>query len=172
MTVTVFENRTAKSLVVTLEPNEERHEVPRLARIGVRYSFPEGETDRTFASIGEHDIRFWCDSQEREVEIVHPTPFDLLLYDMCVKLGFCGGLVNDTPTHVTDLLPTAGVVTAEEFAELAISAECDRQSPPEKHLRWLALLTAAFIEHMGASSVSAASLTQNLAEPFDLPQPI
>lgn len=167
MPVTVFENTTSKPLTFVLEPNDERYEVPVLARVGVRYSFEDGAVNRTFADVGQHVIRFWCDCQNRDVEIVHPTPFDLLLRDVCVRLGFCGGLVNGKPTHVTDLLPDVGVVTAEEFAKLVISAECDRQSPPDKQLRWVTVLTDAFVEHLGAASAPAESLVQNLAQPFD-----
>jgi len=167
MPISVFENRRKEAAPFILEPNEERYELPPLARIGVRYSFEEGELDRTFAEFGEHRISFWCDSQDRQVEIIHPTAFDLLLWDICVGAGFCGGLVNDEPTQVTDLLPATGIVTAGEFAELVIRAECDRQSPPDKHLRWIALLEAKFIQHMKSASVPAETLVQNLAQPFD-----
>jgi hypothetical protein len=68
---------------------------------------------------------------------------------------------------VTDLLPEVGVVTAEEFARLAIGAECDVQSPPDKQARWVAQLSTAFIERMGAPSVAAEALVQNFAQPFD-----
>ncbi len=138
-----------------------------LQEFGVRYSFDEGTVERTFADFGGGMIRFWCESQNREVELVYPTPFDLLLFDVCVRLGFCGGLVNDKPTHVKGLLPATGTVTAEQFARLAISAECDQRSSPDKEARWEAKLVAAFIEHLGAASVPAESLVQNLAQPFD-----
>jgi hypothetical protein len=167
MPIAVFENNTTKPLTFVVEPSNEQYEVPVLARVGVRYSFEDGVVDRTFADVGEGIVRFWCDSQSREVELVYPTPFDLLLTDVCVRLGFCGGLVNDKPTHVTRLLPTTGIVTAEEFARLAISAECDQRSSPDKELRWEVLLVAAFIEHLGAASVPAESLVQNLALPFE-----
>ena len=87
MPVAVFENTTPKPLTFVLEPNDEQYEVPVLARVGVRYSFEEGAVDRTFADVGEHVIRFWCDSKDRDVQIVHPTPFDLLLWDVCVSLA-------------------------------------------------------------------------------------
>lgn len=169
MPVAVFENTTSRPLTFVLDPNGERYEVPVLARIGVRYSFEDGAVDRTFADVGERSIRFWCDSQSRDVEIVHPTPFDLLLWDMCVRLGFCGGLVNDKPTRVVDLLPTVGRVTAEEFAELAISAESDQPGPRDEHRRWVEILSAEFVKRMGASSMPAAALVRNFAQPFDGP---
>jgi hypothetical protein len=167
MQVTVFENTTEKSLTFILEPNEQQYELPRLARIGVRHSVNDGVMGRTFADLGEHRIRFWCDSQDPEVEIVYPTSFDLLLWDMCVNLGFCGWTVNGQPTHVVDLIPKAGMITAEAFARLAISADGDDQGTAEQHQRWIDRLSAAFIKHMGALSVPAQNLTQNLAQPFD-----
>jgi hypothetical protein len=167
MPVAVFENTTTKPLTFVVEPNNERYEIPVLARVGVRYAFEDGVVDRTFADVGEGMIRFWCDSQSREVELVYPTPFDLLLRDVCVRLGFCGGLVNGKPTHVTGLLPVTGIVTAEAFARLVISAECDQGSSPDKALRWTDLLVASFIEHLGAESAPAGSLVQNLAQPFE-----
>ena len=133
MPITVFENTTAKSLTFILEPDEQQYEVPRLARIGIRYSATEGVTGRTLVDIGEYGMRFWCDSEDREVEIVYPTPFDVLLWDMCVNLGFCGWSVNGKPIRVVDLVPTAGVVTAEEFAKLAIIAEDDDQPTAEQY---------------------------------------
>ena len=167
MPVSVFENSNQEVLTFTLEPNGEQYELPHLARIGVRYSLNDGAPDRTFADMGKHSIRFWCDAPSREVEIIYPTPFDLLLADMCVRLGFCGGLVNGKPMHVTDLLPSTGAVTAEKFAELAISAESDVKSPPDKHLRWVSVLSEAFVRHMGADAVPAEALVQNFARPFD-----
>ena len=167
MPISVFENSREETIPFILEPREERYELPLLARIGVRYSFGEGEVDRTFTDFGTHNIRFWCDSRNLQVEIIHPNAFDLLLWDICVGAGFCGGLVNDKPTHVTDLLPATGMVTAQEFAELTIRAECDKQSPPHKHLRWIALLEAIFIKHMKSASVPAETLVRNLAQPFD-----
>lgn len=167
MPVSVFENRTEEVLTFILAPNEEQYELPYLARIGVRYFLNSGAPDRTFADMGKHSIRFWCDTPSREVEIIYPTPFDLLLADVCVRLGFCGGLVNGTLRHVTDLLPSTGAVTAEEFAELAISAESDVKSPPDKHLRWASVLSEAFVKHMDADAVPAEALVQNFAQPFD-----
>lgn len=167
MPIAVFENTTDKPLTFVLEPRREQYEVPVCAKVGVRYFCEEGAVERTFVDIGDGVIRFWCDSQDRDVELVNPTPFDLLLRDVCVRLGFCGGLVNDKPTHVTDLLPATGLVRAEEFAKLAISAECDQRSSPDKEARWSAMLAAAFIEHLGATAVPADSLVQNSALPFD-----
>jgi len=167
MPVAVFFNGEPRPLTLIIEPNDERYEVPHLAKLGVRYTSESGTADRTFADIGEHAIRFWCDSPTREVEIVFPTEFERLLWDICVNGGFCGGIVKGQPTRVTDLLPTTGTVTAGEFATLAIRAECDEQSPPDQHRRWKAQLEAQFLKHLGSESVPAEALTLNLANPFD-----
>jgi len=167
MPISVFENTFDEPITFFLEPNDERHELAPLARIGVRYSFAPDQVDRTFADVGRHGIRFWCDTADREVEIVYPNAFDLLLHDICVKGGFCGGLVKDQPIYATDLLPTNGIVTSEEFATLVLRAEGDGGSPPGKIERWSALLQSKFVEHMGHSSVSAETLVRNLAQPFD-----
>ncbi|MES2175894.1 MAG: hypothetical protein V4523_18395 [Pseudomonadota bacterium] len=151
----MFENRFEEPIIFVLEPGEVRHELPPLARIGVRYSSGSQGFDRTFTDIGERTIRFWCGSDEREVEIVKPNAFDLLLWDICVKGGYCGG-----PTaHVTDLLPSKGVVTAAQFATLVVEAEGDGGNEG-----WLA---TKFAEHMGSSSAPAEMLVQTLENPFD-----
>ena len=167
MPISVFENSFDEPITFFLEPNDEQHQLAPGARIGVRYSFAPDQVDRTFADVGARGIRYWCDSEHREVEIVYPDAFDLLLHDICVKGGFCGGLVKDQPIHGTDILPTTGIVTAEEFATLVLRAESDGGSPPAKVERWSAMLQSKFVEHLGHSSVSAGALVQNLAQPFD-----
>lgn len=167
MPISVFKNYFDEPITFLLEPNGEQYELAPQARIGVRYSFAPDQVDRTFAYVGRHDITFWCDSEHREVDIVHPNAFDLLLHDICVKGGFCGGLVEDQPIHVTDILPTKGVVTPEEFATLVLQAEGEGGRPPANVERWSARLQSKFVEHMGQSPVPAEALIQNLAEPFD-----
>ena len=167
MPISVFENHRDEAVPFLLEPNDERYELPPLARIGVRYSFGEGEVHRTFSYVGTHGISFWCDSQNRQVEIIHPNAFDLLLWDICVVEGCCGGPVNGQPTHVTDLLPATGMVTAHQFAELVIRAEDGEQSAPDQYLRSIARLEAKFIQYMKSASVPAETLVQNHTQPFD-----
>ena len=119
MPISVFENRVEEPVTFILEPGEVQYALPPLARIGIRYSFGPGAVDRTFAYIGHCTIRFWCDSEVRDVEIVQPNAFDLLLWDICVKGGCCGG----PATHVTDLLPSQGVVPAEDFSSLVLQSD-------------------------------------------------
>ncbi|WP_137864532.1 MULTISPECIES: hypothetical protein [unclassified Sphingomonas] len=156
MPISVFENGSEEPVTFILDPGDVHHELPPLARIGVRYSFGLGLVDRTFADIGERTIRFWCEGEMRDVEVVQPNAFDLLLWDICVKGGCCGGPAS----HVTDLLPSNGIVTAAEFASLVIQAEGGGGNE-----EWLA---AKFVERMGSSSMPAQALVQNLAQPFDV----
>ncbi|WIA55229.1 hypothetical protein N6H05_19670 [Sphingobium sp. WTD-1] len=152
----MFENRFDEPIIFILEPGEVRYEISPLARIGVRYSFEAGIVDRTFAYMGERTIEFWCHSDDREVEIVEPNAFDLLLRDICVMGGYCG-----RPTvHVTDLLPSKGFVTAAEFATLVVEAEGGGGNES-----WLA---SKFVERMGSSCVPAEILVQTLDNPFDV----
>ena len=167
MPISVFKNHSNETISFTLEPDEERYELPLLASIGVRYSFGEGEIGRTFSYVGGNSISFWCDSQNRQVEIIHPNAFDLLLWDICVVEGCCGGPVNGQPTHVVDLLPATGMVTAHEFAQLVIRAEDGEQSAPDQYLRWIARLEAKFIQYMKSASVQAETLVRNHTQPFD-----
>lgn len=155
MPVSVFENRFEAPLKFSLEPGDETYELPPLTKVGVRYSFALGEVNRTFADFSEGHIRFWCNAEARDVEITYPSPFDLLLWDICVNGGCCGG----PAAHVTDLLPKHGTITATEFAQLVIQAEEGGSNEA-----WLA---TKFTEHMGQSSAAAEALVQNLANPFD-----
>lgn len=150
-----------------IEPGEEAYELPPLARIGVKYVFGPDSNDRVLTDIGECEIRFWCDSRERQVEIVHPHAFDRLLWDICVHQGCCGALVDGEPVHVTDLLPANGVVTAARFAELVIQAEGEADAAPASIAQWKARLSALFVQHMGGASAQAEALVGNLAQPFD-----
>lgn len=167
MQVSIFENSGDDPLTFTIEPCDQRYEVPPLAKIGVRYAFADGTANWTSTDVGKHSISFWCDAAEIEVEIVHPGAFDRLLWALCVGHGFCGGIVNDEPAHVTDRLPSGGVVTAKQFALLAIACEGDGEEEPARRDRWVASIVALFREHMCADSVPTERLTRNYANPFD-----
>jgi hypothetical protein len=58
-----------------------------------------------------------------------------------------GRLLWQATSHVTDLLPSNGVVTAAEFANLVIQAEGGGGNE-----EWLA---AKFVERMGSASMPA-----------------
>jgi len=162
----VFENRNEATLILTVRPWEHRHEVPHLAAAGIRYAVTEGLEDRSHSSVSELEIDFWCNADSYEIDIVHPSPTDRLLWEICLKGGWCGGLVEGEPTHVLDLLPASGDVTAEEFATLTMRADGWPSSEPleEKHLRWL---QDKFVEHLGGPSADVALLHHVTRRPFD-----
>ncbi|KQN36474.1 hypothetical protein ASG37_12765 [Sphingomonas sp. Leaf407] len=166
MPVVEFENRKQRPLVLSIEPTGDRIEVPPLGRAAIRYSLPEHAEDRYHAAIGEHRIDVWCDAGDYEVDIVPPSPSDRLLWAICVELGYCGGVVDGEPVTVTDLIPAAGVMTAGEFAELAIRADgWPASSPlPDNALR---RLQTKFVECFGRTSVEADVFHRVTRRPFD-----
>jgi hypothetical protein len=167
MQVSIFENSGDDPLTFTIEPCDQRYEVPPLAKIGVRYAFADGAANWTRTDVGKHSISFWCDAAEIEVEIVHPGAFDRLMWQLCPKLGFCGSFVNGEDRHVTDLIPAGDTVTAAEFALMAIEAEGFGDDEAAARERWLPRIEALFCEYMGADPVPAEALRWNLANPFD-----
>jgi hypothetical protein len=170
MPIVDFENVDEAVLVLVIMPCGERHEIPHLARAGVRYALREGSEDRCYSGVSKHQIEFWCDADSYEIDIVLPSAYDKLLWDICLSGGWCGGLVDGKPTHVNDLLPASGTVTAQEFARLTVKADGwpASEPPKERHLRWL---EAKFIEHLGSQTVDAKVLRQNLTLPFERDAP-
>src|SRR3954467_564364 len=149
MPTAAFENRNEAPLTLVVEPGGDRVEIPHLATVGIRYSLKDGAEDISTAVVGQYEIQFWCNADRYEIDLVPPSPFDRLLWDICVKSGFCGGIVNGEPTHVEDLLPKDGLISAETFAPLAIRAEGDAPVDDERHSRWMRMLEAKFIQHFG-----------------------
>jgi hypothetical protein len=165
MPIAEFENREESPLVLTVQPWGDKHEVPHLATAGIRYSLKKGAEDRCYTVVAEGTAEFWCNADGYECEVVHPTPFQRLLWEICVKRGWCGGIVNDNPTTVDDLLPRHGKISARQFAELTMRADGWPDGEPfeEQHLRWL---QAKFVEYVGAESVDAVELLRNVERPF------
>lgn len=84
------------------------------------------------------------------------SAYDDLRRHICVELGFCGSIKDGLPLHVDDLIPSEGVVTADQFAEFAFQAEgLDPRSDP-KQLK--AAIKAAFINLLGSHTVDATAL--------------
>ena len=166
MPIIEFENYREITLTLSVQPSDESHELPPLARAGIRYTLKEGAEDRCYSSVSDRRIEIWCDAESYEIDIVYPSPFDRLCSDICLHGGWCGGIVDGKPTVVDELLPSTGPVTAEEFARLAVRADGwpEAEPLPEKHLRWI---EAKFIEHLGADAVDVEALRPNLARPFD-----
>lgn len=166
MIILAFENWHETPLTIVVEPGGDEHEVPHLATAGIRYAPKEGAADRTTCVMSESRVEVWCDADHHEIEIVHPSAFDRLSWEICVGGGWCGGIVEGEPTTVDDLLPVSGTVSARDFAKLVIRADGwpESDAAPEKHLRWLEM---KFIERLGAVSVDALTLRRNLARPFE-----
>lgn len=86
-------------------------------------------------------------------------PFDALMHEVCVKLGWCGSVVDGRPTHVTDFLPEKGAVTADQFVSWLF--EADGIDPNDDLSKWqthIDGLRDAFIRHMGRASVDVDRL--------------
>lgn len=166
MTILTFDNGEKEPLILVLEPADEEYSIPHLATAGVRLMAEDGVEQRFSCTVDERRIALWCDSPNYEVEIVYPSPFDLLLRDICVRLGYCGGIVDDAPCIVDDLLPSSGTVTARQFAEAAIRADGDSPEEPmsETRIGWLEEAFARFFDPAG---VPAESLRRNLRLPFE-----
>jgi len=81
------------------------------------------------------------------------SSYDALLDYICVDLGFCGSTKAGRPLHVSDLVPAAGMVSADQFVEWVFQAE--GVAPALEHQ---AVLRAAFVRFMGAAAVDASRL--------------
>lgn len=89
--------------------------------------------------------------------MAHPNAFDGMMYEFCVRLGWCGCVKDGRPLHVSDLIPKAGSVPADEFVRWLIMADGldpDQVSAPE-----LTQLRAVFVKHMGVGLVEANRLS-------------
>lgn len=81
----------------------------------------------------------------------HPNKFDGMMNEYCVGLGWCGSF----PLHVTDFVPAAGSVSADDFVDWLIRAEqADLRSSRRARQR----LRDVFVRHMGAEAVDASEL--------------
>jgi hypothetical protein len=87
------------------------------------------------------------------------TRYNALMGEVCVRYGFCGSCVDGTPSHVGDLIPSSGPVTADQFVDwLVIADGLDLTSFSEHRKPLKRQLRAAFIKHMGAEVVDASDL--------------
>lgn len=167
MPVATFRNYEDSILEFTVEPASNRYEVPHLATIGIRYESKSGASDGTHTDISSNSIAFWCDAESYEIDIAYPTAYDLLSWDVCAKLGFCGGFRDDQHVTVSKLLPKSGLVSATDFALLVLEAEGATAKTEAQRLRFQKMLEEAFVRHLGPGPVEASSLTRNLALPFE-----
>ena len=82
-----------------------------------------------------------------------------MMHDVCVGMGFCGGVVDGESRHVVDYIPISGVVTADQFASWVLEAEgmsLERGDPFWSELR------AVFVKHMGSAAVDSDALKGGL----------
>ena len=80
--------------------------------------------------------------------------YDKLLEEVCVRLGFCGSVVDGQPLHVDQFLPQSGVLTIEAFADALFKAEgWDPAGSEAKAFR--SSVHEAFVRHMGGSEMDA-----------------
>ncbi|SER60650.1 hypothetical protein [Sphingobium sp. YR768] len=166
MAIIEFENGDETTLILVVEPWGDRHEVPHLARVGLRYVLSENAEDRSYSVVSERKIELWCNADSYDIDIVFPSPCDMLMWDICVRGGWCGGIVDGKPVRVDDLIATSGTVTAEDFARLAVRADggSGGELRETQHLRWL---EAKFVEHLGGASVDAAMFRRTARRPFE-----
>lgn len=80
--------------------------------------------------------------------------YDKLLEEVCVRLGFCGSVVDGQPLHVDQFLPESGVLTNEAFADALFKAEgWDPDGSKARTFR--PRVHEAFVRHMGGSEMDA-----------------
>ncbi|SFJ01403.1 hypothetical protein [Bradyrhizobium sp. cf659] len=85
-----------------------------------------------------------------------PNAFDGMMHEFCANLGWCGGVEDRTPLHVSDFIPDTGPVSADQFASWLIMAEGldpDLFSASER-----SQLKTVFVKHMGTDVVDASKL--------------
>jgi hypothetical protein len=85
-----------------------------------------------------------------------PNAFDGMMQHFCAKLGWCGGVKDGKPLHVSDFIPEKGPISADEFARWLIMA--DGVDPDQLSRSEFSQLKEVFVKHMGASIVDANKL--------------
>ena len=87
----------------------------------------------------------------------NPNRYDGMMHDYCVNKGWCGGVINGAPLHVSDFIPDKGLVSADQFVTWLMKAEGVDPSdlPVRKEL------ISVFMKHMGVYKVEATQLKSN-----------
>lgn len=89
--------------------------------------------------------------------------YDKLLEDVCVRLGFCGSVVDDQPLHVDQFIPQTGSLTDEDFADALFKAEgWDPDSSEARKFR--PSVRDAFVQHMGGSEIDSSLAARRVTE--------
>ncbi|WP_260926800.1 hypothetical protein [Novosphingobium sp. 9] len=90
--------------------------------------------------------------------------YNSLMHEVCVDRGWCGGIVDNRPSHVDDFIPKTGPVSAEQFVDWLFLADgVDPSSEPAKWQKHKIGLREAFVRHMGADVVDASKLKSDFA---------
>jgi len=90
--------------------------------------------------------------------------YDALMHEVCVGQGWCGGIVNDEPSHVDNFIPDSGPVTADQFVDWLFEAEgLDPYAELDKWQKHKDVLRNAFTRHMGGDVVEASALKWNVS---------
>jgi len=85
-----------------------------------------------------------------------PNTFDGMMYEYCVRRGWCGSVKDGKPLHVSDFIPDTGPVFAHEFVGWLILAEgFDTNYLSMSEIK---SLIAVFVKHMGAEVLDASKL--------------
>jgi len=85
--------------------------------------------------------------------------YDALMHEVCVEHGWCSGIVDGHPSHVDDLIPEQGPVTADQFVDWLFMADgMDPDAEPSKWREHKQGLRDSFIRHMGHYTVDASLL--------------
>jgi hypothetical protein len=98
------------------------------------------------------------------------TGFDALMHVVCAE--WCLGRARTEegdPIDVTQVIPEAGAVTADQFVEWVFLASYeDARQPKPMWQRARVAIRAAFVQHMGGETVDAAALRWAAPDPFPI----
>ncbi len=90
--------------------------------------------------------------------------YNALMHEVCVGQGWCGGIVNDEPSHVDHFIPESGPVTPDQFVDWLFEADgMDPYADLGKWQKHKDALRDAFIRHMGSDVVDASRLKWDLS---------
>ena len=85
--------------------------------------------------------------------------FDALMDFICIELGFCGCRKNGKPLHVSDIIPSTGLIHVDNFVDWVFLA--DDMNPTSDPVKWQKHKNAirdAFIRILGETTVDANRL--------------
>ncbi|MEO0894644.1 MAG: hypothetical protein AAFY35_18765 [Pseudomonadota bacterium] len=86
------------------------------------------------------------------------SPYEALLHDVCVRLGFCGGMVDGKPSHVSDFIPDEGSVSAKQFSNWVFLAEGMEEPLSQPFIDMKRDIERLFVKHLSAEAVDVSIL--------------